>query len=161
MSEEDVIQITFIEAFLRIRTCSFETFASFNGWLRVMAQNNLRDAIRELDRKKRPPRRRQIQNSSEDGRAESLLARLICPGKSPSRHARRQEANARLHDLLKELPEDYRKVIRLYDLEERPIEEVAEALNRSPGAVHMAKKRAHDRLRELLGDPGGFLSSRS
>ena len=42
------------------------------------------------------------------------------------------------------------EVIRLVDLEQKPFAEVANELDRSIGAVHMLRSRAHDRLRELL-----------
>ena len=48
--------------------------------------------------------------------------------------------------------------MRLYDLECQPPQQVAEALGRSVGAVHMLRARAHDRLRELLGSASKFFS---
>ena len=34
--------------------------------------------------------------------------------------------------------------------------EVAAELERSPGAVHMLRSRAHDRLKKLFGGPAAF-----
>ena len=50
-------------------------------------------------------------------------------------------------------------MIRLYDLEGRPIAEVAAEMGRSSGAVHMLRARAHDRLRELLGPESAFFTN--
>ena len=63
-----------------------------------------------------------------------------------------------LSDALTGLPPDYAAVIRLYDLEGRPIEDVARELRRTPGAVHMLRVRAHDHLRERLGAESHFFT---
>src|SRR5262245_35309763 len=55
LDADDVMQVTYIEAFLQIGSLTARDPAGFLGWLRRIAQHNLRDAIKELDRKKRPP----------------------------------------------------------------------------------------------------------
>src|SRR5215468_5727754 len=52
---DDILQITFLEAFLRIGAFEPGPHVSFLAWLRRIAENNIRDAIRELERDKRPP----------------------------------------------------------------------------------------------------------
>jgi DNA-directed RNA polymerase specialized sigma24 family protein len=42
----------------------------------------------------------------------------------------------------------------MFDLEGRPVQQIASALQRSEGAVYMLRARAHDRLREILGFSG-------
>ena len=59
---------------------------------------------------------------------------------------------------IRELPEAYARVIELYDLECRPIEDVAAELQRSQGAVYMLRRRALERLHELLGPTGNFFT---
>src|SRR5262245_40089030 len=54
---DDVLQVTFLEAFLRIG--SFQPGGAFAAWIRKIAENNLQDAIRELERNKRPSPARQ------------------------------------------------------------------------------------------------------
>ncbi|MHC5109075.1 MAG: RNA polymerase sigma factor, partial [Planctomycetota bacterium] len=56
-----------------------------------------------------------------------------------------------LSSALESLPADYETAIRLYDFDGMTIDDVADQMNRSTGAVHMLRARAHDRLRELLG----------
>src|SRR5256885_1282570 len=51
---EDVIQVTCLEAFLRIRSFRPRDPDSFMAWLRRAAENNLQDAFRNLEREKRP-----------------------------------------------------------------------------------------------------------
>src|SRR5690349_19303684 len=52
---DDVMQVTYLEAFLRIRQFHGDNQAAFVVWLQRTADNNLRDAIRGLECGKRPP----------------------------------------------------------------------------------------------------------
>ena len=65
------------------------------------------------------------------------------------------------HQILERLPASYRRVVDEVDLAERPVSEVAAELNKSPGAIHMLRSRAHERLRELLGGPTRFFGDSS
>ena len=76
---------------------------------------------------------------------------------TPSGAAARAEGAARLKRAIGQLPEPYRRVVELFDLEERPMDEVAAALGRSPGAGYMLRARAHRHLADLLGTASGFL----
>ena len=154
----DVLQVTYLEAFLRIAQFNGGDLATFRAWLTRAAVNNLSDAIRELERDKRPPRERRVFLSAGEDSCTVLLAALAESGTTPTRHASRNEVRAVIESALADLPPDYAKVVRLYDLECRSIGETAEALDRTPGAVHMLRARAHDRLAELLGSPSGFFS---
>jgi len=158
LAADDVLQVTYTEAFLRIAQFSPDGRGSFQGWLTRGAENNLKDAIRALEREKRCPRNRQVVSDRVTDSYTTLLAGLSASGTTPTRHASRNEAKAIIDAALDELPPDYAKVIRLYDLEGLPIDEVAKSLGRRRGAVHMLKARAHERLRELLGDSGRFFS---
>ena len=95
------------------------------------------------------------------GANEPLLEASHWCGTTPSRIASRKERQAILDECLNRLPPDYQLVLRHYDLEGRPVSEVAGALERSPGAVFMLRARAHDRLRELLPEVSAIFSCRS
>ena len=73
--------------------------------------------------------------------------------------AARNEAWAALKQAIRRLPEDYQQVVRMYDLEEQPVETVARVLQRSPGAVYMVRARAHRMLRDLLGGPSDYFTN--
>lgn len=156
---DDVMQVTYMEAFLQIRHLNAREGAAFVGWLRRIAENNLRDAIKELERKKRPHPARRVQSPPGEESYVALIDLLGASGQSPSRHVAGNEAARILESMLEHLPPDYRTAIRLYDLEELSIEEVAEKMGRSRGAVHMLRARAHDRLRALLGSETDFFSN--
>ena len=74
------------------------------------------------------------------------------------RQVARGEARSALERGLDALPAPYRRVIEMYDLQARPIDDVASELGRSPGAVYMLRARAHDRLKEQLGTASRYLS---
>ncbi len=161
LDADDVLQTTYLEAFLRIRALVDQGPSAFAGWLTRVAENNLRDAIRELERLKRPQPTDRIQaDRARDGAdtVETLLDQLGCSSTTPSRCAAHGELKELLESALRALPADYAQVIRLYDLEGGPAADVATAMSRSPGAVFMLRARAHDRLRELLVPGSRFLS---
>lgn len=156
----DVMQVTYLEAFMQIGRFDPQRAAAFPSWLRRIAENNLQDAIRSLETARNPSPRMQLSGQGDD--PEFALFEVLTAGVgTPSVTARANEACQRLRDALRRLPRDYARAVELYDLEARPIEEVAATLERSPGAVYMLRMRAHERLRELLGSPSQILESRS
>lgn len=158
---DDVMQVTFLEAFLQIDRLAARDMATFQAWLTRIAENNLRDALKELSRQKRPDPRKRVQPQSLEDSCAVLLEQLGGTSTTPSRHAARGEAAAILKAALRKLPADYAMAVRQYDLEGRAMAEVAAAMERSEGAVHMLRRRAHDRLRELLGSASQFFSRKS
>ena len=130
---------------------------AFANWLRRIAENNLRDAVRELERAKRPQPERRV-TVPNDRSYVDLLQLLTGSTASPSGAAAAREAAEYLESALGQLPGDYERVIRLYELEGRSISEVAEAMGRSSGTVKMLLARARDRLRETLGSESRFFS---
>lgn len=156
---DDVIQVTFVEAFLRIGTFTPRGPGSFQAWLTTLARNNLKDALKELRAEKRIPRHRLVPAFGDSGSHEGLLALLGASATTPSGGAARMEAKSWVEDAIGRLPPDYEKVVRLIDLEGHIGPSAAAALGRSVGAVYMLRLRAHDRLRELLGSSGNFFTS--
>ncbi|MEZ5963209.1 MAG: sigma-70 family RNA polymerase sigma factor [Planctomycetota bacterium] len=149
---DDVMQVSYLEAFLRIGDLGAHDEAGFRAWLEAIARHNLADGLRALARTARPS------TPADDDAPGDLLARLAAGVTSPSRAAARDEARTWLTEALAELPSDYARVVELYDLQGQDIDDVARALQRSRGAVHMLRQRAHDRLRARLGAGDRFLS---
>jgi RNA polymerase sigma-70 factor (ECF subfamily) len=161
LDSADVMQVTYMEAFLRIGQLATRDARGFAAWLTGLAQNNLRDAVKELKRRKRPDPRRRITAGPNEESYAVLLDAVGFTTHTASRSLAAREAQRLLEAAIARLPESYRKVVRLYDLESRPVNEVAERLQRSPGAVYMLRARAHDRLHELLGSTSRFFSDRA
>lgn len=158
LDPDDVMQVTYVEAFLRIEQFKPRGPDSFLAWLRQIAQNNLRDAIKAMEREKRPPPDKRVQPPSGEDSFVALYELLGATSTTPSRVVAGQEAQALLESALEELPPDYATVVRLHDLEGRTGPEVAAAMGRSRGAIFMLLARAHDQLRQNLGSASKFFS---
>lgn len=157
VDEDDVLQVTYLEAFLLINQFQSRGPGSFLAWLTHVAENNLRDAVRGLQAAKRPDPRRRVQPKGSDSFV-ALVEMLGCTDTTPSRHAARDESARFLEAALGTLPPDYERVVRLYDLEGQSAAEVAAQLGRSTGAIYMLRARAHERLRESLGSGSNFFT---
>ena len=156
---DDVMQVTYLEAFLRIAEFHATGPGAFRAWLRRIAENNLRDAIKGLKCLKRP--QNQVEGSPGAESYVALVDMLAGTTTTPSRRAAAHEIKEIVQAALKKLPSDYEKVLRLYELEGRSGQEVAVAMSRSPGAVKMLLARARDRLREVLGAGSRFFSDKA
>ncbi len=158
ISEDDVMQQTFTDAFLDISQFVPQGEGSFAAWLATLANRNLLDSIRMLNADKRGGNRLRIEPASSDESFVMLYELVGAISATPSRNVAKMEAKAAIEQATQQLPETHRKVVEMYDLEGRPIGEVAKALQRSEGAVFMLRARAHRRLAEILGAASRFLS---
>ncbi|MEL6329286.1 MAG: sigma-70 family RNA polymerase sigma factor [Planctomycetota bacterium] len=159
LDEDDVMQVTYLEAFLLISQFRSRGPGSFQAWLAQIAENNLRDALRGLQAAKRPNPKNRVQ--PKPGSSDSFVALVELLGTTeatPSRAAAAHEAVRFLENALSTLPPDYERVVRLYDLEGLAASEVGEQLGRSAGAIYMLRARAHERLRKSLGTQSRFFS---
>ena len=157
LSEEDVLQETYTDAFLAIARFEPVGDGAFGAWLRTLARNNLRDAIRALEADKRGGAVRARRGGSLDALVAELAERT---GASPGAAAGRAETAAAVRAAVERLPEAHARVVRAHDLEGRPIEAIAAELGRSPGAVWLLRNRALKRLVELLGELVALLQRR-
>lgn len=157
---DDLMQVTFLEAFLRLKRFTKGDSSAFLAWMTRLAENNLIDAVRALDAAKRPGPKNRVEAAR--GREDSMAALVDLLGitnTTPSVVAMRGEAGNMLEQAISALPADYARVIRLYDLAGKSASDVARELGRSEGAVFMLRARAHDRLKELLGPSAQFFST--
>ena len=158
LSVDDVVQQTYTDAFLGIARFDPDEDGAFSGWLLQITQCNLRDAIRMLKAVKRGGRSARVEFHDPAKTATAMLSMLSDSGTAPSKGVSDEEAVSYLDHALAKLPASYRLVVQLYDLEEVDVGTVAERLDRSCGAVYMLRARAHERLRELLGDSSRFFT---
>src|SRR5262249_2942348 len=108
---EDVMQVTYLEAFLRIAQLRALGETSFVAWLTRIAENNLRDAIKELERDKRPDPRRRVEPRSPEDSFVALSEIVISSGVTASRFASARETRSALEAAVARLPEIYRNVV--------------------------------------------------
>lgn len=159
LSEDDVVQVTFTEAFLRFEQFVGANALVFQVWLKKIAQNNIRAAIRAMNSSHRPPPHRRIRDTrSEVGGEGGLIDVLGAISNTPSRVAARSEAGKHLDAALRRLPEEYQAVINLYYFEGIRGDELGARLQRSRGAAYMLLTRARDLLAEFMGTPSQFFT---
>jgi len=158
IDEDDVLQVTFIEAFIRFPAFEDRGEDAFMSWLLRISENNLRDAIRALEAAKRPSPSARIRRGAQTDSYDTLIDAIGATRTTPSRVAGKDEAVEHLDTAINKLPPDYAEVIRALDIEQRPADEVAMAMGRSTGAVYMLRSRAHDALRNELGSASQLFS---
>ncbi len=155
---DDIMQVTYLEAVTRLSSFKTGGAKGFLAWVTRIAENNLTDAARAADAAKRPDPRKRITGGDAHSSMIAMVEHIGMTVTTPSRVAARGEAVGALERTLARLPEDYAKVIRLYDLEQWSAAEVAEEIGRSEGAVYMLRARAHERLRDLLGTESQYFT---
>lgn len=159
VGEDDVLQVTFLEAYLQIDRFEPRGDGALLAWVTKIAENNIRDAIRGEQAGRRPSPGDRLRAPA--GRGESFDGLVFALGATyttPSHEARMGEAVTRLTAAIDALPQDYAKVVRGIDLQGRSASDLAGDLGRSVGAVHMLRARAHDALRESLGSASQLFS---
>ncbi len=160
---DDLMQVSYMEAFLSIRRFPPHKEGAFRAWLLQIVRNNLSDAIRELRQAKIPDAQERVELPGDDSYV-GLMEALTLSSATPSRSAMRHEDIAMIKSAIGRLPETYRRVVEQFDIEFRPAADIARALGRSVGAVYMIRARAHDRLRDILtpapASPGGGTAGR-
>jgi len=158
ISEDDVMQQTYADAFRSIGRFTPLGAGAFRAWLSSLARCNLSDALRMLNCEKRGGRHKKVDGLGHDESMLDLLQVLSGTVTSPSAGAARTEMAMTMTEVVARLPDAYRQVVELYDLEGRSAREAGEVIGRSPGAVFMLRARAHDRLREQLGSAYKFFT---
>jgi RNA polymerase sigma-70 factor (ECF subfamily) len=141
----DAVQDAFLNAFRSIDR--FEGSARISTWLHRIVVNASLMKLRT--------RRRKPEQSIEDLLPNFLDDGHMTAPASPWRPteldgAERRELSELLVRSIDQLPESYRNVLLLRDIEELDTEETAEAMGISPGAVKTRLHRARQALRGLL-----------
>src|SRR5262249_24671151 len=149
----DLVQDTFLEAHAAFEQFRGTTEAELAGWLRqILTSNAISLACRYLNAKRRDVRlERELADELQQS-SRILDQGLIAPRSSPSQQAARREQAVLLADALKRLPEDYREVIVLRQLEGLGFPAVARRMDRSLDSVKKLWMRSLTRLRQVLED---------
>lgn len=155
LSDDDVMQQAYLEAFLHIESFQPRGEGAFRAWLSTIATNVLRDAIDWLSAQKRGGGRTPLTGRSMEESAVALIETLGVQPAAASRQARLQEWTELLHDAIADLPAHYRTVLTEFDLKQRPAEQVAADLGGTVGAMYMLRRRALLKMRSLLGSSPG------
>jgi len=152
---DDLMQETYTDAFLCIGEFSPQGEGSFLNWLSTIARHNLLNALRNLKAEKRGGTRARVRIGSREDSCTSLCELLGVASSTPGRTLSRNEVHQNLLTSIERLPDKYRIAVQMMDLDGFSAHEVAEAIQRSPGAVYMLRARAHDTLKKMMGGSAG------
>ena len=152
LDASDVAQQALLEACQALPNFRGSTEAELIAWLRSILAGVLGDAFRRYHATQaRDPAREVSLEAELDGSSRRLGQLLADTGPLPSAEAVRHEQGVLLANALSRLPEDYREVIVLRNLEGLSHEDVAARMGRAVGAVRMLWLRALSCLRRELG----------
>ena len=149
---DDIVQEAHISGFRKLKQFNGQTEQELVAWMRAIAENKLRDAIRTTTRQKRGGgnRKVRIQNDAKSSSIQELVVLLSDGGLSPSGRFAAKEAQRAITVGIATLPDDQRTAINLRYIEGKSIQETAHLMQKSPDAVKGLLHRGKLQLRDSL-----------
>ena len=148
----DLVQQSMLDAHRALSDFQGHTPQEWLAWLKQIVQHNALDA----DKHYRGAARRDLRKEREIGIADSAESHPawspVDPNPSPSHVAVIAERKLRLAAAIEDLPDDYRQVVILRNIERLSFDEIAERMDRTRGACQMLWMRAVDDLRNRFQD---------
>lgn len=136
------------EAFIRVfkHRENYKEIARFSTWLYTIGRNLALNEIR--NRRRRP----NLVGGATSGDSDEgqILATVSHEGAGPVAQTETADLRVRVRAAIAELPEHYRAVVILCDIEERPYAEAAAILEVPIGTVRSRLSRARSQLAERL-----------
>jgi RNA polymerase sigma-70 factor (ECF subfamily) len=140
---EDATQESFIKAFQAINTFRG---ASFRAWLLKIVTNSAYDVLRRSHRHPTQP----LLPEDENGEELESAAWLVDPSADVQEVVEQHELSQQVYQALGELPEAFRSVLTLIDVNEMDYTEAAQALNIPLGTVKSRLARARLQMQQKL-----------
>ena len=142
-SAEDATQDSFIRAFQAMSTFRG---GSFRSWLLTIVTNSAYDLMRRTYRHPNEP----LFPRTENGEEEESPVWLTDPSASVEETVVQKERSRQIYKVIDELPEDFRNVITLVDINELDYAEAAQALRVPIGTVKSRLARARIQVQKKL-----------
>lgn len=146
----DIVQQTLLDAHRDFDQFRGGTEAEWLAWLKQILKHNTQDIIRRYRGTQKRQQHREI--SWNNTAQKEFRHDPTDPNHSPSQAAMRNEAELQLADAVSRLPNDYREVIILRNLQRLPFDQIADQMGRSRPATQMLWTRALQKLRDHLRD---------
>jgi len=147
---EDVVQETYVRAFTRL--VDFRGDASLSTWLTRIALN---EALQRYRQRRRIVSLDILDSASGHPVAQIRQSPMIAPDQDPERATAQHQIRTLLERAIDDLPEAFRTVFIMRDIEEASTEETASVLGIRPPTVKTRLHRARRMLREALGEQVG------
>ena len=148
---EDVVQETYVRAFIRL--VDFRGDASLSTWLTRIALN---EALQRHRRRRRVVSLDILDSASGHADAQIHRSPMIAPDQDPERATAQHQIRLLLERAIDDLPDAFRTVFVMRDIEEASTEETASVLGLHPQTVKTRLHRARRRLRDALGEQIGI-----
>ena len=155
---EDVLQETFFRAASAIQGFQDGYIGSFCPWLKTVASNLIKDALKRRRRERRASNPAAHQDGFAEDHPVGWIDHLAADSTSPSRVVAQHDNAGRLQAALAGLPSDQREVIRRHYLQEESLDQIASAMDRSKDAIRGICYRAKQNLRFIMGHSSKYFS---
>lgn len=146
----DMVQQVMLQAVQGIDGFRGGTEAEFRGWLRQILARHLCHLDRDMHRDKRDVRREQSMEQKLAQSSMRLEGLLAGDSPTPSQNVMIGEHVIKLAAAVDSLPEAQAMAIRLHYLEGLKLAEVAQAMDKTPGAIAGLMHRGMKTLRETM-----------
>jgi RNA polymerase sigma-70 factor, ECF subfamily len=144
----DLVQQSMLEAHRGFENFRGQTPEEWLAWLKQIVQHNVLDADKHYRGTNRRDLRRE--RTISDPTSSHTDWSPADPGPTPSQLLSKAERELQVAVAIESLPEDYRQVVLLRNLERLSFDDVAERMNRTRGACQMLWMRAVEQLRAKL-----------
>lgn len=144
----DVTQDVFVKVFRHIR--SFHGESSLRTWIYRIALHEASNQRRWWSRHKRQELTIDASQENDEGEAFTIADALPCSDASPFECCARSEMREQVEAALRNIPEAFRAVVVLREIEGFGYEEIAEMLNVNIGTVKSRLTRGRAALRNEL-----------
>jgi RNA polymerase sigma-70 factor (ECF subfamily) len=141
----DAVQSAYLSAFKSLK--NFEGGCQLSTWLHRIVVNTALMRLRSRRRKPEDSIELLLPAFKEDGHHVEQFAEWSAPADTL---LERQETRARVRACINELPDNYREILVLRDIEELSTDEVAQMLSLTKTAVKVRLHRARQALSTLL-----------
>lgn len=144
-SAQDATQISFISAYQKIKLFRG---GSFKSWILRIVANNCLDELRRQKRKPTTDLNPVISDSGEEIEDPEWLVDESEP--SPAEQFEQKELESAIQNCISALPEDFRAVVVLVDIQGMDYKEASEVIRSPMGTVRSRLARARHRLQDCL-----------
>ncbi len=140
---EDLVQETFLRVYRNRR--NYKAISNLSTWIYTIALNLARSELRKR-------KRRQFFSLNASPHENSSRAEIDLPDTNagPGDHLEQNELGRAIQHAIDQLPEKYKSVIVLRDIEELSYEQIGEILRCPTGTVKSRVNRGRLRLQEML-----------
>lgn len=142
---QDIVQSAYLSAFRALE--QFEGNCQLSTWLHRIVVNTALMKLRSRKRKPEESIEDLLPTFQEDGHHVEQFSDWSAPADVL---LERRQTRVTVRACIERLPDNYRAVLLLRDIEERSTQEVAEALSMTPTAVKVRLHRARQALSTLL-----------